>query len=53
MKFSLFLLLSTAQAVKLRDDPNWNSDAGYALNHYKDEGKSPYPVDYEVPNFGM
>ena len=51
MKYTLFLML--ARAVKIRDDPNWNSADGYLENHYTDEGKSPYPVDYAVPNFGM
>ena len=37
----------------MSSDPNWNSDDGYLMDHYKDEGKSEHPVDYFVPDFGV
>ena len=37
--------------VQSKADPVFNSN-GYTTTHYEDEGKSPYPIDYFVPNNG-
>ena len=56
---SIVFLLGTASAIKqrslveLQEDPICSSAAGCYTHHYKDEGKTPYPVDYYVPNFGQ
>ena len=41
-----------ASLLQIQSDPNCDS-TGCKTNHYKDEGKMPYPTDYAVPNFGV
>ena len=53
MKVASAILIAESQAIRVRDDPNWNSFDGYLTNHYKDEFKSPYPVGYAVSDFGQ
>jgi len=38
--------------IQIQDDPLCTSNECYT-KHYKDEGKTDYPVDYVVPNFGV
>ena len=37
--------------LQSKDDPLFSS-MGYTTTHYKDEGKSEWPIDYFVPNNG-
>ena len=48
----VILLIGSSVALRIKDDPNWNSNDGYFTNHFKDENKSPFPLDYAVPNYG-
>ena len=57
MKFFIASLMAAATAVQLKSDPMFNSN-GYETRHYKGEGENnepptPYPINYEVPNFGQ
>ena len=68
MKFIIATLMAAASArrhhhhhahdlVALQDDPMFSS-LGYNTKHYKGEGEdneppTDYPINYEVPNFGM
>ena len=46
-------LVSSTQSILIRDDPICDTDEGCDTLHYEDEGKTPYPVDYVVPDFGV
>ena len=39
--------------LQIESDPNFNTDEGYKLLHYKGEDKMPYDINYPVPNFGV
>ena len=54
MKYTLAtcVLLGHSAAILIRDDPICDS-LGCDTDHFKDEGKEPYPVDYTVPDFGV
>ena len=48
-----FAIASLANAIKIKDDPICDTYDGCDTLHYLDEGKTPYPVDYAVPDFGV
>ena len=49
--YSVDNVSAVRMTVKSQDDPLFSS-LGYTTTHYKDEGKSAYPIDYCVPNDG-
>ena len=44
------------ELLQLTEDPDCSTSqigGRCSMDHYADEGKAPYPVDYSVPNFGQ